>query len=91
MTILVDGQGSIRLPEEWLRKLGAGPGAQLLAEENDGGVLLRPMVPTDEKTLLQVFDEAIAKVPSAVLDKWPVDGAEEHDHYLYGTPKKREK
>ena len=30
--------------------------------------------------------EALAKLPPN--PDWPADGATEHDHYLYGTPKK---
>jgi predicted DNA-binding antitoxin AbrB/MazE fold protein len=28
------------------------------------------------------------EVPPEVLDSWPTDGASQHDHYLYGTPKR---
>ena len=29
-------------------------------------------------------------LPEQVLDSWPTDGASQHDHYLYGSPKRRE-
>jgi hypothetical protein len=29
-------------------------------------------------------------VPREVLDSWPTDGASQHDHYLYGAPKRPE-
>lgn len=29
-------------------------------------------------------------LPPEVIDAWPTDGASQHDHYLYGTPKRRE-
>jgi predicted DNA-binding antitoxin AbrB/MazE fold protein len=29
-------------------------------------------------------------IPSEVLDTWPTDGASQHDHYLYGAPKRPE-
>ena len=32
--------------------------------------------------------EAIRPIPEEELDKIPHDGAENHDHYLYGAPKK---
>ena len=32
--------------------------------------------------------EIMADVPEEVLAKLPPDGAEEHDHYIYGTPKR---
>src|SRR5688500_2968338 len=27
-------------------------------------------------------------LPAEVLDSWPTDGASQHDHYLYGSPKR---
>ena len=30
------------------------------------------------------------ELPEQVLDSWPTDGASQHDHYLYGSPKRRE-
>ena len=32
--------------------------------------------------------ELMKDVPEEELDKFPTDGATEHDHYIYGTPKK---
>lgn len=29
-----------------------------------------------------------ADVPDEVWEKLPTDGAEQHDHYIYGTPKR---
>ena len=29
----------------------------------------------------------VADIPSSVIETWPVDGSEQHDHYLYGTDK----
>ena len=29
-------------------------------------------------------------LPPEVVDAWPTDGASQHDHYLYGTPKRPE-
>ncbi|MEJ7714068.1 MAG: hypothetical protein WKF84_30525 [Pyrinomonadaceae bacterium] len=33
-------------------------------------------------------DELLKDVPREVIDQLPIDGAENHDHYLYGAPKK---
>jgi Arc/MetJ-type ribon-helix-helix transcriptional regulator len=33
--------------------------------------------------------ERSAAIPDEEWDKLPVDGAEQHDHYIYGTPKRR--
>src|SRR5262245_7690208 len=32
--------------------------------------------------------ERAAAIPDEEFDKLPVDGAEQHDHYIYGTPKR---
>lgn len=29
-------------------------------------------------------------LPPEVVESWPTDGASQHDHYLYGTPKRPE-
>jgi hypothetical protein len=33
------------------------------------------------------IEELIADIPQEVLDTLPTDGAQQHDHYIYGTPK----
>ena len=33
--------------------------------------------------------ERSAAIPDEEWDKLPVDGAEQHDHYIYGTPKRQ--
>ena len=40
------------------------------------------------RSLLDVVKEIEETIPPEVLEKLPVDGAENHDHYLYGAPKK---
>ncbi|CAN5856573.1 hypothetical protein BH20ACI4_BH20ACI4_24260 [soil metagenome] len=40
------------------------------------------------KTLLQKIEERTSKLSDETLEKLPVDGAENLDHYLYGSPKK---
>ena len=29
-------------------------------------------------------------IPNEVLNSWPTDGASQHDHYMYGSPKSSE-
>lgn len=41
-----------------------------------------------EKTLWQRIDERVREMPAEVWMNIPADGAEQHDHYLYGVPKK---
>ncbi len=40
------------------------------------------------KTLGEKIMEIVADVPDEVWDRLPTDGAEQHDHYIYGTPKR---
>lgn len=42
------------------------------------------------KPISAIFEDLSSEIP---LEKWkelPTDGAENHDHYLYGAPKKTE-
>jgi methionyl-tRNA synthetase len=36
----------------------------------------------------QTFTRQMRSLPDEVFDRLPPDGAAEHDHYLYGSPKK---
>ena len=40
------------------------------------------------RTLGELADELLKDVPREVIEQLPVDGAENHDHYLYGARKK---
>mgnify|MGYP006289999873 FL=1 len=33
-------------------------------------------------------EELVADIPEEVLNELPTDSAEQHDHYIYGTPKR---
>jgi Arc/MetJ-type ribon-helix-helix transcriptional regulator len=41
-----------------------------------------------QKPIWKEIEEIIASVPEEEFLKLPVDGAEQHDHYIYGTPKR---
>jgi Arc/MetJ-type ribon-helix-helix transcriptional regulator len=41
-----------------------------------------------QKPIWERILERSAGIPDEEWDKLPVDGAEQHDHYLYGTPKR---
>ena len=43
--------------------------------------------PQNNKPIWEIADEIIATIPEESFDQIPPDGAEQHDHYLYGTPK----
>jgi hypothetical protein len=40
--------------------------------------------------LLALADSFSAAIPTEELEKLPKDGAHQHDHYLYGTPKRHD-
>jgi division protein CdvB (Snf7/Vps24/ESCRT-III family) len=40
------------------------------------------------KTIWEKIDERVNQIPEEVLERLPVDGAKQHNHYLYGAPKR---
>lgn len=48
----------------------------------------RPATSRDDRPIWEVIREISAEVPDEEWAKLPADGAEQHDHYLYGSPKK---
>ncbi len=43
----------------------------------------------DSRPIWEVIAEISSRVPDEEWAKLPADGAENHDHYLYGAPKKQ--
>jgi antitoxin component of MazEF toxin-antitoxin module len=78
--------GTVTLPADLCRAAGMQPGADLVAEVDGGRVVLGPA----RQTLAERIAALTADAPSEELDKLPTDGASQHDHYLYGTPKRPE-
>ena len=75
---------TLHLPE--LRPL-IGREVEIVVTEQDG----KPSVvgeTGDLSSILALADRAGASIPPDVLRKLPRDGAAQHDHYLYGTPKR---
>ena len=40
------------------------------------------------RPLWEIAEEISSQVPLEEWEKLPADGAEQHDHYLYGSPKR---
>jgi len=59
---------------------GAGPGD----DAQDRG----PGFDATAKPIWEVIEEILGDVPEEELRKLPPDGAAEHDHYIYGLPKR---
>jgi plasmid stability protein len=58
--------------EEWLQKLAQAESAET-----------RP-----HRHIADVIRENMQDVPPEVMARMPEDGASQHDHYIYGWPKK---
>jgi antitoxin component of MazEF toxin-antitoxin module len=86
-TILkADANGAVTLPAELCRAAGVQPGADLVAEVDAQRIIVEPPRPT-------LAERIIARahaLPPGTLDALPDDLAAQHDHYLYGTPKRPE-
>jgi hypothetical protein len=61
--------------EAWLNKLA---GAEASAERQ----------PADRRHIADVIIENMSKLPPEIMATMPTDGASQHDHYIYGWPKK---
>ena len=53
-----------------------------------GETAARAPQPRREKSFGEIAAELLADVPEEVFDRLPTDGAAQHDHHLYGTPKR---
>ncbi len=40
------------------------------------------------RPIWEIAADLVRDIPQDILDNMPTDGAENHDHYLYGAPKK---
>jgi Arc/MetJ-type ribon-helix-helix transcriptional regulator len=48
---------------------------------------VEPTAPS-HKPIWEVFEEITASIPEEEWAKLPTNGAEQHDHYIYGSPKR---
>jgi hypothetical protein len=42
----------------------------------------------DDRSIWDAIADIMRHVPKEILSHLPADGAEQHDHYLYASPKK---
>ena len=82
-TILkTDPSGTVLLPAELCLAAGVAPGTDLVAEVQDGRIVLeRPRRPVWEEVMALTAD-----IPPEEFDKLPPGGAAGIDAYLYGHP-----
>ncbi len=86
MIIKADQSGMVTLPADLCRAAGVEPGTDLVVQVQAGRIVLEPARPP----LAERIVARARALPPDVLDSLPDDLAAQHDHYLYGTPKKPE-
>jgi hypothetical protein len=48
----------------------------------------RSQLPKNTRPIWEIIEELSSEIPLEEWAKLPTDGAEQHDHYLYGSPKR---
>lgn len=43
----------------------------------------------NDRPIWEIIDDLVEDIPEEELEKLPTDGAEQHDRYIYGTPKRK--
>jgi plasmid stability protein len=84
---------TIELPEEQEAALKVRARAQgVSAEEYARRILDRDLKSADQprRHISDVIREIMSDVPAEVFERLPRDGASEHDHYIYGSPKRNQ-
>jgi antitoxin component of MazEF toxin-antitoxin module len=81
-TVKADATGAVTLPAELCRAAGVAPGAELLAEVQDGRIVLQ----RQRRPIWERIAARAAEIPPEELDKLPPGGAAHIDDYLYGPP-----
>src|SRR5437016_6326385 len=84
--VKADASGAVTLPPELCRAAGLAPGAELVADVEDGRIVVqKPRVPIWERIIAMTAD-----IPPEEFEKLPPGGAAQIDDYLYGDAKARE-
>lgn len=53
-----------------------------------GTISTVPSPRAKDKPIWEVAEELFGAIPDEALARLPTDGAAQHDHYIYGTPKR---
>jgi hypothetical protein len=80
--------GSIKaLSPEQMRQLRQQLDSELASAETSQPAASQAAAPAQKPVWERILERSAA-IPAEELDKLPTDLAEQHDHYLYGTPKR---
>ena len=66
--------------EEWIQKLAQA--------ENEPSADSASQHERPRRHISEIIRENMSKVPPEIMATMPKDGASEHDHYIYGLPKR---
>jgi antitoxin component of MazEF toxin-antitoxin module len=84
--VKADANGAVTLPAELCRAAGIAAGCEVVAEVQDGQIVLQRR----RRPIWEEIHDLVKDIPPEELDKLPTDGAAQIDHYLYGHPKRPE-
>ena len=81
----------IQLPDEQGAALEAKAQPQgLTPEEFAHQVLTHELDPSAPEPFWKALARRMHSLPDEVFERLPTDGASEHDHYLYGSPRRNQ-
>jgi hypothetical protein len=82
---------TIHLPDEREAALKARAQSKgLSAEEFAQQVLAHELEANSAEPFWKDFTRRMHSLPDEVFERLPTDGASEHDHYLYGSPRRNQ-
>jgi hypothetical protein len=82
---------NIDLAEDQVAALTAMAKAQgVSTEEFARQVLAHELEAGSSEPFWKAFTRRMHSLPGEVFDQLPTDGASEHDHYVYGSPKRNQ-
>jgi hypothetical protein len=82
---------TINIPEEKEALLNARAQAQGLSPaEFAQQVLTQELEASAGEPFWKTFTRRMHSLPDEVFERLPTDGSSEHDHYLYGSPRRNE-
>ncbi len=84
---------TLQLPDEKQAALSAKARAHGVSTEEYACQVLVHDIDADlppRRHISDVIRENMSRVPTEIMAKMPTDGASQHDHYIYGLPKKNQ-
>jgi hypothetical protein len=84
---------TLQLPDEKQAALSAKAQALGVSTEEYACQVLVHDIEAEPRPCRHISDiirENMSRVPAEIMAKMPADGASQHDHYIYGLPKKKQ-